>query len=164
MSIMGITQPSIIEISNEIRLCKYDGQNDFALSWYRDAETLMLVDGNTEPYDIGKLNRMYSYLDERGELYYIEIKVKDKYIPIGDVAFSKTDMPIVIGNKEYRGKGIGKKVVAKLVERGKELGYRELFVKEIYSYNIGSQKLFESVGFRRYGETSKGYSYRLNIN
>lgn len=164
MPIMGITQPNIIEINNEIRLRKYDGQNDFALNWYRDGETLMLVDGNSEPYDIEKLNRMYSYLDKHGELYYIEIKINDEYILVGDVAFSKTDMPIVIGDKEYRGKGIGKKVVAKLVEHGKELGYGELFIKEIYSYNIGSQKLFESVGFRKYRETPKGYSYRLDIN
>ena len=35
MPIMGITQSNIIEINNEIRLRKYDGQNDFALNWYR---------------------------------------------------------------------------------------------------------------------------------
>ncbi len=31
------------------------------------------------------------------------------YIPIGDVTFSQEDMPIVIGDKAYRGKGIGEK-------------------------------------------------------
>ena len=44
-------------------------------------------------------------------------------------------MPIVIGDKSYRGKGIGKKVICTLMERGKLLGYDKLFVNEITSKN-----------------------------
>lgn len=86
-------------------------------------ETIILVDGVNEPYDMEKLYRMYSYLNEQGELYFIEVLEGDKYIPIGDVTFSCNDMPIVIGVKSYRGKGIGRKVIMALVERGKQLGY-----------------------------------------
>lgn len=113
MPILDINQPNIIDINNEIRLRKYDYPNNFALNWYNDEETLMLIDGKNEPYDMSRLNQMYSYLDKYGELYYIEFKISDPY------------MPIVIGNKEYRGKGIGKKVIIKLIERGKKLGYSE---------------------------------------
>ena len=164
MPISSITQPDFINITNEIRLRKYDGKTAFALNWYQDEETLMLVDGKSEPYDIERLNRMYTYLDNHGELYFIEYKVNNKYIEIGDVTFSKDDIPIIIGNKEYRGSGIGKKVVLKLIERGKSLGYTQLFVNEIYNYNIGSQKLFEGIGFKKYEETIKGYRYRLELN
>ncbi|MGL5752508.1 MAG: GNAT family N-acetyltransferase [Paraclostridium sp.] len=163
MPIKNIIQPEYINISSEIRLLKYDGKIDFALDWYQDEETLMLVEGRDEPYDIKRLSRMYNYLNQQGELYFIEYKICDKYVEIGDVTFSAEDMPIVIGNKSYRGYGIGKKVVLKLIERGKELGYKKLFVNEIYNYNIGSQKLFESVGFKKYEKTIKGYRYSLDL-
>ena len=164
MPIKSIIQPDFININSEIRLRKYDEKVDFALNWYQDEETLMLVDGKNKAYDMERLNKMYTYLDNQGELYFIEYKVNYKYIAIGDVTFSKDDMPIVIGDKDYRGHGIGKKVVLKLIERGRDLGYNKLFVNEIYHYNIGSQNLFEGVGFKKYKQTTKGYSYCIDLN
>ena len=163
MPILDIDQPEYVIVSDNIRLRKFDNNFNFALEWYQDEETLMLVDGKNEPYDIEKLHRMYSYLNEHGELYFIEVQDGDKYIPIGDVTFSCTDMPIIIGVESYRGLGIGNKVVMALVERGKQLGYSHLAVNEIYKYNLGSQKLFEGVGFKRYEETECGYRYQLSL-
>ena len=60
--------------------------------------------------------------------------------------------------KESGRKGIGSQVLEMLKVRGRELGYNQLYVKEIYHYNIASQKLFEKAGFKRIGETSKGAS------
>lgn len=164
MPIESVIQPDYINIDNNIRLRKYDGRIDFALSWYQNKETHMLVDGKNEPYNMERLNRMYTYLDKHGELYFIEYKINDIYVEIGDVAFSEYDMPIVIGDTKYRGYGISKKVVIKLIERGRNLGYKKLFINEIYSYNIGSQRLFEGVGFKKYEQTVKGHSYCLNLN
>jgi len=163
MPIPGIEQPEYITVCDDIRLRKFDNNCNFALEWYQDSETVMLVDGTPEPYDLEQLHKMYSVLNERGELYFIEILDGDTFVPIGDVTFSEKDMPIVIGDKSCRGKGIGKKVVTALVERGKQLGFTSLEVNEIYKYNITSQKLFESVGFRKYEETDKGYRYKLNL-
>jgi len=119
-----------------------------------------LVDGlNAKVYDYDTLKRMYEYLNNIGELYFIKVLENDGFIPIGDVTFWKDDMPIVIGNKRYRGKGIGKKVVEVLIRRARNLGYQELKVREIYNHNIGSQKLFESCGFRKAEPTNNGYSY-----
>ena len=73
MPIAGIRQPDIIGISEDLRLRRFDGCFDFALEWYQDTETVWLVDGMKEPYTRGKLNRMYRYLDEHGELYFIEV-------------------------------------------------------------------------------------------
>lgn len=163
MPIDGIKQPDILMIDSGLRLRKYDGIYDFALSWYQDLDTIYLVDGVKEAYDMKKLHCMYEYLNTHGELYFIEAFENNCFSPIGDVTFWQSDMPIVIGDKQHRGIGIGKKVVAKLIERGKSLGYPSLYINEIYKYNISSQKLFESLGFVEYEQTPDGFRYKLEL-
>mgnify|MGYP003297312500 CR=1 FL=1 len=150
-------------IEEALRLRRFDGNYDFAFEWYQDPETVLLVDGKAEPYSYETLTNMYNYLNGKGELYFIEVNENGKWKPIGDVTFWQEDMPIVIGEREYRGKGIGKKVVSALVERGRTMGYDKLYVGEIYDFNIGSQKCFESVGFRSYEKTEKGSRYVLEL-
>ena len=161
--IQGIEQPEIIQIDNTLRLRKYDGVHDFAEEWYLDEETVYLVDGKRDPYTIERLGGMYRYLNNAGELYFIEVLENGTYKPIGDVTFWQEDMPIVIGDPAYRGKGIGRKVISALIERGKSLGFDHLAVGEIYDWNAGSRRCFESVGFVAYEKSEKGSSYRLNL-
>lgn len=161
MAIPGIQQPEILSIDETLRLRRFDGQYGFALAWYQDAETNYLVDGKREPYDWARLSRMYHYLETRGELYFIEVSENGTYQPIGDVTFWQQDMPIVIGDPQYRGRQIGRKVIAALVQRGKSLGYSSLQVEEIYDWNEGSRRCFESVGFRPYEKTENGSRYRI---
>ena len=163
MGIQGIEQPEIIQIDDALRLRKYDGVYDFALAWYQDEETVYLVDGKKDPYTMPRLKGMYEYLNEAGELYFIEVLENGTYKPIGDVTFWQEDMPIVIGDPAYRGRKIGRKVVSVLVQRGKGLGYDYLEVDEIYSWNEGSKRCFENVGFRAYEKTEKGSKYRLTL-
>ena len=72
-------------------------------------------------------------------------------------------MPIVIADPKYRRKGIGRKIILALVQRGRDLGYDHLCVEEIYDWNEASKRCFESVGFRPDKETEKGMSYRLTL-
>ena len=153
-----------INIDSMLRLSRYNGVYDFALSWYQDMDTVKLVDGeNANSYDLNRLKRMYEYLDKKGELYFIEIKEGELWIPIGDVTFWQEDMPIIIGNKQYRGKGIGFKVIEALKDRARELGYKEIYVQEIYHYNTGSNSLFKKAGFVPYKETKEGKSYKCTL-
>ena len=163
MPIQGEKQPEILQIDEETRLRKFDGIYDFAFEWYQDPETVQLVDGTRTPYSQQTLQCMYEYLDEHGELYFIEVINEGVYIPIGDVTFWKDDMPIVIGDKAYRGRDIGRKVIRCLIERGKILGYDSLFVGEIYDFNPISRKCFESLGFRAYEKTEKGSRFVLTF-
>lgn len=163
MAMKGIKQPDMIQIDEALRLHKYDGNHDFALTWYQDPQTVWLVDGKREPYTLEWLAGMYHYLNEAGELYFIEIMENGTYKPIGDVTLWQEDMPIVIGDRNYRGKKIGRKIVSVLVERGKELGYDHLEIGEIYDWNEGSRRCFESVGFVAYEKTEKGAKYRLAL-
>lgn len=150
----------IIKITDDLRLRPYDHQYQFALKWYQDREFVDLVDGrDSSLYDLEKLKRMYTYLNKEGELYFIEVKQDEVFIPIGDVTFCREDLPIVIGDKAYWGKGIGTMVIAALKEHAKLLGYTQLKVREIYSYNSASQRLFEKEGFKKCQATDKGYSY-----
>jgi len=163
MPIQGIEQPELIQVDETIRLRKYDGIHDFALEWYQDPEVVWMVDGVRTPYDADKLGRMYRYLNQHGELYWIEVLENGKYRPIGDVTFWQEDMPIVIGEPAYRGKGIGRKVVAALIQRGRDLGYDRLYVDQIYHYNTASRKCFQSAGFVTYQETEKGTSFVMKL-
>ena len=164
MAIEGIMQPELIQIDEQFRLRKYDGKHDFAFEWYQDIETVKLVDGVEESYSQDKLKGMYGYLNQHGELYFIEALEAGEYVPIGDVTFWREDMPIVIGDKKYRGKGVGGKVVRALIQRGRELGYDTLYVDEIYHFNEGSRRCFEKCGFVAYEETEKGKKYKLTLN
>ncbi len=161
MALQEIEQPAVIWIDKSLRLRKYDGVYDFAFVWYQDEETVYLVDGKKELYTMERLKGMYEYLNDTGELYFIEVLENGTYKPIGDVTFWQEDMPIVIGDKNYRGKNIGRKVVSTLVQRGKRLGYDYLEVGEIYDWNEGSRRCFESVGFRAYEKTEKGAKYKI---
>lgn len=163
MAIQGIEQPEIIQIDHTLRLRKYDGSCAFALPWYQDTDMVSLVDGKKEIYTMEKLEQMYKYLNDIGELYFIEILENGKYQPIGDVTFWKQDMPIVIGEQLYRGRGIGRKVITALANRGRKLGYHKIYVEEIYNYNEGSKRCFESVGFRVYERTKQGARYVMEL-
>lgn len=166
MPINGIEQPEFINIASiddALRLRRFDGSFGFALEWYQDTELVYLVDGDRTAYTPDRLERMYSFLDGIGELYFIEVRENGRFIPIGDVTFLQTDMPIVIGVPEYRGRGIGRRVIAALAERGRLLGYDRLYVREIYSYNEGSKRCFESAGFRECEKTEAGARYVLEL-
>ena len=163
MPIVGIKQPDFIKVDEDIRLRKYNGTFDFASIWYQDVDTVYLVDGIKEAYSESKIKNMYEYLNNHVEVYFIEILKENSYLPIGDVTFWQDDMPIVIGDKNYRGKKIGEKVVYTLIQRGIKLGYTTLKVDEIYDYNIGSRKCFEKNGFVAYEKTEKGNRFKIDL-
>ena len=163
MAISNIPQPEVLAVSDTLRLRRFDGIFDFALSWYQDEETTLLVDGTPDRYSPDRLKRMYAYLDAHGELYFIEVLEDGLWRPIGDVTFWQEDMPIVIGDPAYRGRGIGKKVIRTLIRRARELGYRRLEVGEIYGFNEGSRRCFEACGFRPTEKTEKGWHYVLTL-
>ena len=161
MPIPGTEQPEFLHIDEELRLRKFDDHFDFAFDWYQDPETVWLVDGVRMPYTWEKLERMYHYLDRQGELYFIEALRNGSFHPIGDVCFWQNDLPIVIGDRACRGRGIGRRVISALILRGRELGYDTLRVSEIYAYNAASRKCFESLGFRPYETTENGNRFEL---
>lgn len=160
MPIDSIPQPDILPIGSDLRLRKFSAPFGFALAWYRDPETVWMVDGVRIPYTPEKLERMYRWLDTHGELYWIEILQDGVFVPVGDVTLCREDLPIVIGVPSCRGKGIGSRVIGALLSRAKTLGFPAVFVREIYDWNPASARLFERCGFEKTGRTEKGNAYR----
>ena len=107
-----------LQIDNSLRLVPYYKVNhcEEALAWYQDVNLVHLVDGVKLPYSQETLEAMYSYLDQHGELFWIEVKEKGEWFPIGDVTLSQDNLPIVIGNPAYQHRGLGKKILSTLIE------------------------------------------------
>ena len=108
----------ILQIDNALRLVPYYKVNhcEEAFAWYQDVNLVHLVDGVKRPYSPASLEAMYSYLDQHGELFWIEVKEKGEWFPIGDVTLSQDNLPIVIGNPAYQHRGLGKKILSTLIE------------------------------------------------
>lgn len=152
----------MLQIDETLRLRRYDGNCEFALPWYLDAHTVWMVDHRTKPYDMELLKRMYSFLDKKGELYFIELLCNGTYLPAGDVTLCRDDLPIVIA-PDFQGRGIGKRVILGLIQEAKRRGWDHLAVEEIYRDNVASRRLFESCGFRETTATKDGAGYRLSF-
>ena len=163
MAIQGVEQPARIEIDDSLRLRRYDGTADFALCWYQDEALVYLVDGVKKAYDRDDLYAMYTWPDQHGELYFIEALTDGTWTPIGDVTFSPTDMPIVIGEAAYRGRGVGRKVIRTLMDMGRALGFDRLSVREIYDHNAASIRCFMACGFAPVERTEKGWRYEARL-
>lgn len=123
-----------------------------ASSWYRDPVVLWGSEGTRDPYPPERVARMYQVLEGRGEVYLVEVATGAGYLPVGDAALNPTGLPIVIGDAAWRGRGLGRRVLALLVNRARALRYRELHVHQIYADNTASLRLYQGAGFRIVGE------------
>jgi RimJ/RimL family protein N-acetyltransferase len=166
MSIKNIIQPGTILIDDYIRL-KTPDKSEWhkALPWYQNRKVLYYSEGvEDKVYDLDVINRMYGYLSDIGELYFIEILEENNWKAIGDVTLSEQNMPVAIGDENYWGKGIGKKVISKLIERAREIGIKKIYIPAIYAYNARSQNLFRSLGFIEVGSNGREKSFELILD
>jgi RimJ/RimL family protein N-acetyltransferase len=124
-----------------------------AVGWYRDPEVLHLSQGaGVAPFDAAMVERMFSDMATRCEVYIIEVREKDGWRAVGDAALChEAGTPIVIGQARDRSRGIGRIVLACLVERAKALGWPEMVVSGIYTDNLRARRLYEGAGFKVVG-------------
>lgn len=168
MPIKGIQQPDIINIDEALRLRAYDGNYLTGLPWYQKEVVYYNSEGITDQSKIPDekwVESMYNHFSnsDKSEMYFIEVLKDGAFIPIGDVALQEENPPIVIGVDEYRGTGIGKKVMNAIISRAPTLGMKRIHNTIIYDYNIASQKLFESLGFICVGTKGNEKIYELML-
>ena len=143
-------------IDQEITLVPYYPCPDITLEWYQDPDVCKQVDNIDYVYTPELLNRMYTYLSEHGECYYIQYQGK----LVGDVTLRENAEISIVVCKEYQNLHIGRRCVIDMLKLAREKGLREVKAN-IYSFNTQSRKMFESVGFQQVSE--EWYSYYLRV-
>ncbi|WP_188882332.1 GNAT family N-acetyltransferase [Alicyclobacillus cellulosilyticus] len=140
-----------------------------ALPWYQDPEVLYYSEGGPSalPYDRDRVERMYRYLLQKGEVFIIEVAIADQWTAIGDVALCPDCLPIVIGDGRYRSIGIGGKVLDLIIALAKSRGWDKLRVNAVYSFNERSRHLYTSRGFaevKRYVDSEGNECIAMELN
>lgn len=166
MSINNTEQPNIINIDESLRLIKYNGNYEEALSGYQDPYVYQNSEGifdDTKKPDIDYIKGMFEWLNNNGELYYIQIIEGQDFISIGDITIKDVNPPITIWHEKYRGVGIGTKVMKTVIKRLKELGYEKIIGTTVYKWNESSQRMHKKLGFIKVDENDDEYIYELNL-
>lgn len=164
MPIKNIEQPIIIEIDKSLRLIKYSGNYEIALAGYQDPYVYQNSEGifdDSKKPDIDYIREMFEWLNNNGKLYYIQIKEQQDFVSIGDVILKDINSPITIWHENYRGIGIGIKVMKTVIKRLKELGYEKITGTTVYKWNESSQRMHEKLGFEKVDENDDEYIYKL---
>ena len=167
MALKDFEQPELIEISDTLRLRKFDGNYEQFLPGYQNPVVYQNSEGifdETRIPNLAYVKGMCNYLQKVGELYYIEILENGLFVPIGDVTIKPDNPPIAIWFDRYHGKGIGKLVMQALIQRLRALGYSKITGSMVFRWNLASQKLHEGLGFVRTNENEREITYELDLN
>jgi GNAT superfamily N-acetyltransferase len=150
---------TVLAVDPDLRLRPFAGAEDVdaAWPWYCDRDTVDLVDGPGSPiYTRARVAAMYAALAKQGEVYVVERHTGSGWQPIGDVTLAPHTLPIVLA-PVHRGQGIGRRVVLRLAERARELGWPALLVREVRPGNVASHRLFAGLGFVPVGDGPPAY-------
>ena len=134
-------------VDEEIELVKYYPNYKTALVWYQDFELCKQVDNRDTAYDLDLLKAMYKYLNQNGDLFYIKYKKR----LCGDVCLQLDGEINIVVAKPFQNKHIGRRVICEIIRLAREKNIPEVYA-EIYSFNTQSQRMFESIGFKRVEE------------
>ena len=134
-------------VDEEIVLVRYYPNYKTTLAWYQDLDLCKQVDNRDTVYDLELLKCMYNYLNKHGDLFYIKYKNR----LCGDVCLQPSGEVNIVIAKPFQNKHIGRRVVNEIIQLAKEKDIQELHA-EIYTFNTQSQKMFQSIGFKKVDE------------
>ena len=134
-------------VDKEIQLVPYYPNYKTTLMWYQDLALCKQVDNRETAYDLDLLKRMYKYLNQHGDLFYIKYKNR----LCGDVCLQPNGEVNIVVAKPFQNKHIGRRVINEIIKLAKEKNIQKLHA-EIYSFNVQSQKMFQSIGFKKVDE------------
>ncbi len=166
MPFCNIEQPETIEIEQGLRLKRFDGNIDKMVDGYNDPVVYQNSEGifdQDKIPDVDYIKGMCKYLENVGELYFIEVLENGEYSSIGDVTVKAENPPIAIWQDKYRGIGIGSKVMKAVINRLSFLGYKKIAGSSVFKWNTASQRMHERLGFARVGETERDIIYEYVI-
>jgi len=135
-----------------LRALKLDDWNYFA-KWWHDPELISMTSGNPEKFSDAAIKKQVQEMVNDASAHHWLIKIDNRvvgHINLCQMTKSKAELQIVIGEKEYWGRGIGKKAIALVLANAKKLNYKEIYV-EARPENLRARKLYKSVGFIEQG-------------
>ncbi len=125
---------SLVEWFNDANLCKYMEDSDSEVQ-YSEKDILEMINNNssdTHYYSFRYNNKIIGY----ASIYDINPK-------------QRAEFSFLIGDSDYRGKGIGKIIVSELCNKAIQLNLNELYCT-IFKENIPSIKTVINSGFIEY--------------
>ena len=131
-------------VDPDITLGKYYPNYQTVLQWYQDPRLCKQVDNRDTVYDLPLLKRMYKYLNQRGDLFYIKYRGR----LCGDVCLQHSGEVNIVIAGPYQNRHIGRRVLGEIIRLGREKQLLHLLA-EIYSFNTQSRRMFEAAGFQQ---------------
>jgi [ribosomal protein S5]-alanine N-acetyltransferase len=143
-----------------LRYIKLSDVNDNYLSWLNDDQVMKGI--LSSGYNLEKLK---SYVIEKinsRHTHFFAIITKSSNLHIGNIKLdfhdsksNLSELGVLIGNKDYWGKGIAKEACSLVLDYGfKKLNLRKIFLA-VFESNIHAIKLYESLGFKTEGKLKK---------
>lgn len=128
--------------------------------WFNDPAVCEFNSHHRFPNHDANMREYYEQVIKSHSNLVLAIVAKDSDIHIGNVSLQDIDQlnqsaefAIIIGNKEYWGKGVGKEAMSLIVDHGfNELNLNRIFLGTAGD-NTGMQKLALALGFKEEGRS-----------
>lgn len=117
--------------------------------WWRDRDLIKMTSGDLEPLSDDEIKKQVQQMADDADSWHWMIQADDKivgHINLNKLDNQKAELQIVIGEKEYWGRGIGKKAVELVLASAKKLNHKEIYV-EVRPENQRARNLYKSAGF-----------------
>ncbi len=133
-----------------LRKIKSSDKNYFA-KWWRDKELLKVTSGILKLISDEEVDKYFQAMLNSKDAYNFIILADGKII--GHISLAKRrndwrETQIVIGEKKYWGKGIGKKAIKLLIRKAKKVGISKIYL-EVRPTNLRAIRTYEQCGFQK---------------
>ena len=139
-------------ISIKIRKVKISDKKYFA-KWWRDKDLLKLTSGILKRITDKEVNEYFlKILANKKDIHYI-IMAERKII--GHIVLQKRknswhETQIIIGEKNYQGRGYGTEAIKLLINKARQMNLKKIYL-EVRPDNVRAIKAYEKCGFRKIG-------------
>lgn len=124
--------------------------NNFT-KWWRDKELVALTSGNFDKMSDKEILDSVSSMAKNKLHWMIEADAKTVgHIDLEKINSLKAELQIVIGEKEYWGKGVAKEAVLQVLDKATNLGFKDIYL-EVRPTNIRAISFYEKIGFEKMG-------------
>jgi len=119
--------------------------------WWRDKELIKLTSGDHTPLTDEDIKQRVAEMAMEDNSHHWLIRAED--VIVGHINLNKIDgnsaeLQIVIGEKEYWGKGIGKEAISQTIKKANNLGFKKI-IAEVRPENSRAFGLYKKMGFHK---------------